>query len=178
MAEKKDPPQPPSSKKPWEDGEFDAEKAWNLIKGLRDDKATQAARIKELEEKVDAATKAEDGKKSDIEQLTAQVAKLNEDLEKERHTALRAQVASEKGLTAAQARRLNGKTREELEADADDLLESFPAAPAKKDDEGGGSSSKRPPSQRPTPDLKGGSEPDDGPMETNPAKLAESLPRY
>lgn len=41
--------------------------------------------------------------------------------------ALRAEVAQAKGLTAAQARRLQGSTREELEADADDLLASFPA---------------------------------------------------
>lgn len=42
--------------------------------------------------------------------------------------ALRAEVASEKGLTAAQAKRLQGSTRKELEADADDLLASFPKA--------------------------------------------------
>ena len=39
---------------------------------------------------------------------------------------LRREVADEKGLTPAQARRLVGSTREELEADADDVLETFP----------------------------------------------------
>jgi len=39
--------------------------------------------------------------------------------------ALRADVARAKGLTDAQAKRLTGTTREELEADADDLLEAF-----------------------------------------------------
>lgn len=45
--------------------------------------------------------------------------------------ALRLEVAFEKGLTPAQAKRLVGSSREELEADADDILEHFPV---KKDD--------------------------------------------
>ena len=40
---------------------------------------------------------------------------------------LRLEIAAEKGLTPAQARRLVGNTREELEADADELLEAFGA---------------------------------------------------
>jgi hypothetical protein len=43
---------------------------------------------------------------------------------------LRLEVAAEKGLTATQAKRLVGATRDELIADADDLIASFPA-PAK-----------------------------------------------
>ncbi len=42
--------------------------------------------------------------------------------------ALRLEVASEKGLTTAQAKRLVGVTREELEADAAELLETFQGA--------------------------------------------------
>ena len=42
--------------------------------------------------------------------------------------SLRRDVAEEKGLTPAQARRLVGASREEMEADADDLLETFPKA--------------------------------------------------
>lgn len=38
---------------------------------------------------------------------------------------LRSQVAAAKGLTDPQAERLRGSTREELEADADSLLEAF-----------------------------------------------------
>lgn len=47
--------------------------------------------------------------------------------------ALRLEIASEKGLTAAQAKRLVGESREELEADADELLETF--KPASTDDD-------------------------------------------
>ena len=46
---------------------------------------------------------------------------------------LRASVASAKGLSDAQAARLSGSTREELEADAAALLEAFaPAEPAEE----------------------------------------------
>lgn len=48
--------------------------------------------------------------------------------------ALRLEVASENGLTPAQAKRLVGSTREELEADAKELLATF--TPSKSDDEG------------------------------------------
>lgn len=41
---------------------------------------------------------------------------------------LRATVAAERGLTDAQAKRLQGTTREELEADADELLSAFQPA--------------------------------------------------
>lgn len=47
--------------------------------------------------------------------------------------ALRLEIASEKGLTPAQAKRLVGESREELEADADELLETF-KPPASDDD--------------------------------------------
>jgi regulator of protease activity HflC (stomatin/prohibitin superfamily) len=47
--------------------------------------------------------------------------------------ALRLEVAAAKGLTPAQAKRLVGSTREELESDADELLETF--KPAVSDDE-------------------------------------------
>ncbi len=48
--------------------------------------------------------------------------------------ALRLEVAFEKGLTPAQAKRLVGATRDELETDADELLETFkPAEQAKPD---------------------------------------------
>jgi len=45
--------------------------------------------------------------------------------------SLRLEVASEKGLTAAQAKRLIGSTREELEADADEILRDFAPATQK-----------------------------------------------
>lgn len=46
--------------------------------------------------------------------------------------ALRLEIAAENGLTTAQAKRLVGDTREDLEADAKELLETF--KPASTDD--------------------------------------------
>lgn len=67
--------------------------------------------------------------------------------------AVRLEVAAEKGLTPAQAKRLIGATREELEADADDIIATFPAGPAKpnvpKPDPSQGSKG-TPPNARPT----------------------------
>jgi len=48
--------------------------------------------------------------------------------------ALRLEIAAEKGLTPAQAKRLVGETREELEADASELLETFKPAASTEDD--------------------------------------------
>lgn len=48
--------------------------------------------------------------------------------------ALRLEIAAEKGLTPAQAKRLVGSTREELEADASELLDTFKPASAGSDD--------------------------------------------
>jgi hypothetical protein len=45
--------------------------------------------------------------------------------------ATRLEVAHEKGLTPAQAKRLVGATKEELEADADEILRDFPTGTAK-----------------------------------------------
>jgi len=49
---------------------------------------------------------------------------------------LRLEVASEQGLTSAQAKRLVGTTRDELEADAKELLDTF-KAPESDDDRDG-----------------------------------------
>lgn len=48
--------------------------------------------------------------------------------------ALRLEIAAEKGLTPAQAKRLVGESREELEADADELLETFKPQSTSDDD--------------------------------------------
>lgn len=53
--------------------------------------------------------------------------------------ALRLEVAHGKGLTPGQSKRLVGSTREELEADADEILRDFPTGP------------KAPPAPKPDP---------------------------
>ena len=84
----------------------------------RDLKAAQA-RLKELE----------DRDKSEAEKTAERLADAEKRAEQAELRAMRLEVAAEKGLTPAQAKRLVGASREELEADADDILATFPAAP-------------------------------------------------
>lgn len=78
-----------------------------------------------LKSKAAKADQLEDEKKTGEQKLADQIKSLQDDLAKERHRALIAEVAREKKLTAKQAERLRGSTREELEADADELREAF-----------------------------------------------------
>lgn len=70
----------------------------------------------------DLKTKAEGAKT-----LEDRVAEIERQAKESEARALRAEVANAKGLTTAQAKRLVGATREELEADADELLEDIGA---------------------------------------------------
>ena len=63
-----------------------------------------------------------------VETLAAEVTQLRTDLTGERLGRARLEVAAAKGLTPAQASRLQGSTREELDADADRLKELFPTS--------------------------------------------------
>jgi hypothetical protein len=66
--------------------------------------------------------------KTEQERLTERLTTAEKRAAELESKALRLEVAAEKGLTTAQAKRLVGATREELEADADELLETFKPA--------------------------------------------------
>lgn len=149
------------------DPDAGAKKALDAERRLRRDAEAEVKDLKGRLEKLEGEGKGESDK------LTEQVAKLTADLDSERVLRLKAEVAAEKGLTPAQAKRLSGTSKEELETDADELLEAFPA-PSKDE---GKDESRRPPSRRPAADLKGGGDPTEEPTETDPSKLAESVPR-
>lgn len=68
----------------------------------------------------------EDRDKSDLQLAQEAAQQAQAELESLRIEKMRREVADEKGLTPAQARRLVGTTREELEADANDVLAAFP----------------------------------------------------
>lgn len=70
--------------------------------------------------------------------LIAQVQALTERAEQAEHAALRSSVAKEYGLTDAQASRLVGKTKAELEADAAQLAKDFGIKSPKGDGGGDG----------------------------------------
>lgn len=69
-----------------------------------------------------------DSSKTDQQKLMERIEAAEKKAAAAEARQLRAEVAQERGLTPAQAKRLAGSTREELEADADDLLEAFKPA--------------------------------------------------
>lgn len=79
-------------------------------------RAAAEKRARELEDKVKAA---EDAEKTEVERLQGQVATMTKTAEAAQARAERFEVAAAKGLTLAQARRLVGSTKDELEEDAD-----------------------------------------------------------
>jgi hypothetical protein len=99
-------------------------------KALAEERAARRA----AEAKVAAYEKAEkdkaDADKSDLQKAADARTAAEERATQAEQRALRLEVAHDKGLTPAQAKRLVGATKEELEADADDILANFPAKPA------------------------------------------------
>ena len=123
------------------------------------------AKVKEAEDAAEAKVKeAEDADKSEVERLQSQVAELTKTAEAATARADRFEVAVAKGLSLAQARRLVGSTKEELEADAD----------AMRSELGIGDEPKGKPAGRPQEDLKAGASnaEDDEP---DPKALADSI---
>jgi hypothetical protein len=66
--------------------------------------------------------KAQDAAKTELQKAAERAEKAESERDTLRTASLRAEVALAKGLTASQAKRLVGSTKEELEADADELL--------------------------------------------------------
>lgn len=66
-----------------------------------------------------------DSSKTELQKLAERVEASEKRAADAEAKQLRTEIASAKGLTAAQAKRLTGSTMEELEADADDLLAAF-----------------------------------------------------
>jgi hypothetical protein len=81
------------------------------LKRERDATKTKYADYEDLKTKAEGAKTLED-----------RVAEIERQAKASEERALRAEVANAKGLTADQAKRLIGTTREELEADADEFL--------------------------------------------------------
>lgn len=121
-----------------------------------DDLKAKAARYDELE----------DAKKTNEQRLSDQLTTAQKRVAELEFDQMRRDVAADKGLPAKFARRLTGTTREELEADADDLLDTLPKPEPKT-----------PLTQKPKESLRGGGRPDEEPEETDPRKLAARIPR-
>src|SRR5690606_26093218 len=99
--------------------EFDKDRALEKIRKANSEAKSLRDRNKELEAKL---REYEDANKSESEKTAERLSKAEKTAQEAEARALRLEVALEKGLTAAQARRLVGSTKEELEQDADELL--------------------------------------------------------
>lgn len=125
-AEPTDPPAPPADP-PAEPADPPADLGDAGKKALEAERQARKAAEAAAREAQKKVKEYEDRDKSEAEkaQERAEAAeKRAADLELENS---RIMVAVEKGLTPAQAKRLVGSTREELEADAEQLLKDFPA---------------------------------------------------
>lgn len=161
----------PESREPGREDVVDLEQYKAKIHKANSEAKNLRQRLRETEEKLSQyveASKTDSERTS--ENLTA-AEKRADEAEKRADEAesrlLRLEVAQEKGLTAAQAKRLVGATREELESDADELLEMFKVR-----------NSGRTRTHRPTESLKTGRSPDEAPEETDPRRLASKVRRW
>lgn len=118
-------PEPQEEPKSPEDALGDAGK-----KALEAERKNARAAAKERDALAARLKEFEDRDKTEQQKLAERAEAAEKRAQELESRALRLEVASEKGLNAAQAKRLVGTTREELEADADELLETFkPAEP-------------------------------------------------
>lgn len=108
----------------------------------------------------------EDKDKSESQRATEAAQEAVARAEKAERELLRLTIASEKGLTPKQARRLTGDTEDELRADADDLVAEFGTTT---------STSSNPQTRKPAEALRGGTEPDEPAIELDPDKLAAAI---
>lgn len=102
----------------------------------------------------DKLAEIEEAGKSEAQKLADRATAAEKAAAEAQAKADRLEIAAEKGLTPQQAARLQGATREDLEADADELLELFKPA---EGNEGGEPSG--PPRKRPQ-ELSGGNDPE------------------
>lgn len=189
--------------RPWKAEEFDADKAAKLIYNLHKDKYNLSVKIEakdteieelegERDELTTKVTAFEEKDLTEVQRLQRENERLRngEPKTKEKTKASSSKgddllaekyrIALEKGLSAADARRLVGDTVEEIEADADAFLEEHGTGEAAE----GGSTSKKatgkegqaPPSQRPKTKVKTGTVADDAEEEIlDPGKLYDEV---
>ena len=91
--------------------------------------AAELERLRQADEELKRrqASELTEAERLQAEKEAAETARLTAERERDeaRAEALRITVAASKGLTPGQAKRLQGSTKEELEADADDMLKDF-----------------------------------------------------
>jgi hypothetical protein len=149
-----------------------------------DDPTTAVAHWKEMARKNEKQAKEnyaelqklraqQDPDKAQLAQLAEEMKALRAENEANKRQALLAQIAEAKQLTIAQARRLQGSTKEELLADADQVIKDFGIADrAAAAAAGLPEPTPAPAAHRPTETLRPGASPDDG-GDFDPAAVAD-----
>lgn len=126
------PPTDPSATPPPAAGDGLGDAGKKALTELRQQVKELERQNKELQQRdpVKAIAEALGVKPADAkpDDLAATVSHLQQQMRDAKLRAARLEVAAAKGLTPAQAARLQGATREELEADADQLKELFPSS--------------------------------------------------
>lgn len=97
---------------------FDAD----YVEKLRREAAKYRTEAKANADAAKRVAELEEASKTEAQKLAERAEKAERELASIQAASLRSEIALEKGLSASQARRLIGATREELEADADQLL--------------------------------------------------------
>lgn len=120
------------SQKPWEDGEFDAEKAWTLIQNLRGDIRTLKADKEQLTAERDTAQAESTQRQTRIEQLEAEAIAANDTIaEKDKDLTdlqtLRAKenLLIEEGLPRSLAENIPGDDEEAWKAQIEKFTSSL-----------------------------------------------------
>lgn len=175
---------------PAEEQKIDADRLKKYLHGLLSDKERLQATVTTvteerdtLQSKVDEAAREgeteTDRLKRELAEAQAKAGKSTEESAEQR--ALKLEVALEKGLTLVQAKRLVGGTKEELEADADELVKSFGGSGKAADEDGkGGDASEdddAPLPRRQPRRLSNSGDPDPDDGEIDVEKALERIPR-
>lgn len=108
------------------DGEFDPERAMNTIKTLRVENKELARKAKLADELQAKEKQKQDAELSEIERLRNEKAELEARVKANEAKEARRAAAEKTGLPAVFVDRLKGETPEELEADAQAILEAMP----------------------------------------------------
>jgi hypothetical protein len=159
----------------------------NDLAGLREALAKErtARRKFEADAKKNASAaqrlaEVEDADKSEVQKANDKAAAAEARAKTAEVRVARLEVAAAKGLGPTLAARLVGETREELEADADELMAQLKPSGNGTDKQGEGKtgSGGTPDSRgRPRESLRSGTAPDAEPEENDPTKLAALIPR-
>jgi hypothetical protein len=158
-------PTAPAETPPWGD-DFNADRAWSLIKGLRGDKEKLTGKVSEFEK---AAQQRADAEKSEIQRAVERAERAEKAIADREAAEKRTAVLSKHGLSAADAAFLAGVSDDDLDARAEALAARLGVAAQAKHDAAEAIPGK------PVPKLTAGHESSDAPDAFDPYALADRV---